>query len=339
MRKPRVFYAIPCGAFFSAQRDIIVSETRRHGATPYVDEINNITRPMWSGIARNIRSADYFVADISTRSPNVLLELGYALREKPLDRIAVFEAKSATLLSDLQAFTHAKYDSFRDFHDKLSLWLTSVLPTRARHRANSEIRPRVSFNDEFRDKDALSKWWWIPPSAFISFEGDGLKISNMRGFPLITSHLQLLMDYDFEFQAKILVERIGWVVMATTRTGDVVPTNWIMMNLDCNGRLRPHVGWVDHAGRRVGHNNPLQDNTHNIETGFRASIGSWFTLLTRVRSASIEVLHEGRSLYSFSAEDERYSRFWTGGVRHGQVGFRCDEGEVAVVNKIQVTAR
>jgi hypothetical protein len=54
MRKPVVFYAIPCGAFYSVQASIIQRVSRALGVEPIIAEDSLKTLQLWEKIARQI---------------------------------------------------------------------------------------------------------------------------------------------------------------------------------------------------------------------------------------------------------------------------------------------
>ncbi len=60
----------------------------------YIAEDDPSTKGLWESIQKEIDDSDLFIADISSRSPNILLEVGYAIARKPKSRIGIFTAES-----------------------------------------------------------------------------------------------------------------------------------------------------------------------------------------------------------------------------------------------------
>ena len=98
----RAFVAVPCGDFYSVQAAAISDVFRGSGVEAYIAEDEPTTKGLWSKIRDQIDSCDLFIADISSRSPNILLEVGYAIARKPETRIGVFTAESIEVPSDLR---------------------------------------------------------------------------------------------------------------------------------------------------------------------------------------------------------------------------------------------
>ncbi len=335
VRRPVVFYAIPCGAFYSVQSNIIRDVTRKVEADALIEERDIATTAIWENITQKIRECDLFVADISSRSHNVILELGYALREKSLRDIAVFESDAVTPMTDLGMIKHRKYSSFINFQTELAAWLANVLPRRAVAMLNTPTQ--CTFSEDFMSIDSLTKWWWLPPMRYIAFTGEGLKVSGLDRFPLLTAHLALLRNYEFEFHAKITAMRIGWVVMGTRPMNAAVPLNWVMFNIDLEGRLRPHVGWCRPETGEFGYNDEQGLDIPTIPTSFRPGKDGWFSLCTRVRGDTAEILHESSVLHRLNIREQPSSKYWRPALQPtGEVGFRCAWGEEAVIRRAVV---
>ena len=79
-RRPSVFYAIPCGDFYSIQNEIILAVSKKAQIDPIIAEDDLRTKGLWEKIKEQIDSSDLLVADISSGSSNIILELGYAIR-------------------------------------------------------------------------------------------------------------------------------------------------------------------------------------------------------------------------------------------------------------------
>ncbi len=72
-RLPKAFVAIPCGDFYSVQAESIRSTIGEAGVRLYIAEDDASTKGLWEGIQHEIDDSDLFLADISSRSPNILL--------------------------------------------------------------------------------------------------------------------------------------------------------------------------------------------------------------------------------------------------------------------------
>jgi hypothetical protein len=126
-RRPSIFFAIPCGEFFAPQQQSIRNVCTPAGVDAIIVEDHRQTQNLWSKITDRIDSADYFVADISSKSANVLLELGYAIREKGPRHCAIFIAHSISTPVDLEGFSLQKYGSLSDFQGKLVAWMREAI--------------------------------------------------------------------------------------------------------------------------------------------------------------------------------------------------------------------
>lgn len=118
------FVAIPCGDYYAVQAETIRAILEGAGVQAYIAEDDSSTTGLWNKIHERIDDSDLFIADISSRSPNILLELGYAMARKPKSRIGIFNAESIEIPSDLRwliiqvyssllVFDNIKVDHFR----------------------------------------------------------------------------------------------------------------------------------------------------------------------------------------------------------------------------------
>src|SRR5581483_7461592 len=121
--KPTIFFAIPCGGFYDKQREIIDSVCNEADVHSNIVEDNDQSKPLWSKIVEGIEESDFFVADISVPRPNIILELGYALRAKPQSRVAIFISKSTDLPSDLKGQHYHEFTGFSGFYRELQEWM------------------------------------------------------------------------------------------------------------------------------------------------------------------------------------------------------------------------
>ena len=146
-------------------------------------------------------------------------------------------------------------------------------------------------------------------------------------FPIMTTHLALLQNYEFEFKARIVSRNVGWIVKGTRRFRDFVPTFCIMFNINVDGELVPHIFNI----------NRLDRETHyHVFDGHKITLSiskqGWFTLVTRVAGDRISVLNDGAIVFDEDFTADPYGPFYDYDDKQGQVGFRCHPGEQAVVN-------
>ncbi len=332
-RRASVFFAIPCGEFFAAQRDRIDMVCRALGIAPVVVEDRSATDGLWRKITGAIGEADYFVADISSLSPNVIVELGYALREKRQRNCAIFVAESVNVPVDLQGFTLQKYSSLAGFQEALGSWLLEAVPCLDPTKLSGLRSEPFAYEEDFLSRDRFLRLWALPPTCSFVLTGQGLRFTNAH-FPLMTSHLALLADYEFTFRAKIESSRIGWVVKGTRPHLSPLPSFCVMFSIDTSGRLVPHL-WNSRFVDEKTHYQVLWDQVKD-GTDVRFSEEGWAVLTTRVVGDEITILNgAGSVLYEYDFSQNAYYK--NTGPKQGEIGFRCHPGEQAVVNHLSVT--
>ena len=111
---------------------VIDRAVRAAGFDPIRTDLSQATERVIPLIHHGIARAAFVVADVTTASPNVLYELGYALA---LDRPVVVTVKKGTSLpfdvNDLNAMT---WDDTADAETKLPGWIDKVLQRDSKHR-------------------------------------------------------------------------------------------------------------------------------------------------------------------------------------------------------------
>lgn len=329
-RQPSVFYAIPCGDFYSIQNEIIEVVSKNAQIDPIIAEDDLRTKGLWDKIKEQIDLADLFIADISSGSPNIILELGYAIREKNSKNIGIFISNSASVPSDLTGFVLQKYSSFNDFQRKLVEWLCQTLPSIDRDKLENLPKRNANFREDFHDQDLFHRRWSIPPGGSFIFSGDGLRLGNMP-MPMLTTTLAILRDCKFSFRAKIERSRLGWVVQGTKSYHKFYPEFCVMFNIDNEGILTPHVL------------NMAKPNPKSIYEPFKSEKvegfikNEWFDISTIVRGSNIEIMYADKSIFSADFAEEPYGQFYnTDGTKDGQIGFRCYTDEEATINHLYV---
>jgi len=329
-RRPSVFYAIPCGDFYSIQNDIIGVVSKCGEVDSIIAEDDLRTKGLWDKIKEQIDSTDLFVADISSGSPNIILELGYAIREKNNKNIGIFISNSASIPSDLTGFVLQKYSSFNDFQIKLAEWLCQTLPSMKCTELTGLQKRFANFQEDFRDQDLFHRRWSIPPGGSFLFSGEGLRFSNMH-LPMLTTTLAILKDCRFSFRAKIERSRLGWVVQGTKFHEKFYPEFCVMFNIDSEGTLTPHV-------LNMAHPNPITLYQPFPEIKVKSFTKSdWFDISTVVRGSNIEIIYAEKTIFSADFTREPYGQYYkTDGAKDGQIGFRCHPEEEATINHLFV---
>jgi len=332
-RLPKAFVAIPCGDFYSVQAESIRSIMGQARVQLYVAEDDPSTKGLWKSIQTEIDDSDLFIADISSRSPNILLEVGYAMARKPKCRIAVFIAESIEIPSDLRGLIVQVYSSLPSFREKVVAWLRGAISIHAPAQSMPLGAQGVVFEEDFLDKDLFHRRWSTPPGCSYLFTAEGLRFSNAH-FPILTSPLNILHDCEFEFDARIEQAQVGWAVLGTKGYQDVLPTFCVMFALSSDDMLTPHIWSASNVAPRT-HYHVYNDQT--IRVAVTRSKDRWMRFLTRVRGSYIEVENGNQLIFTADFSQPPYAEVFSS-VAHkgGQVGFRCYPGEEATVRRVRV---
>jgi len=332
-RRPKAFVAIPCGDFYSIQAEIIQSILEAAGVQPYVAEDDPSTKGLWESIQEAIDDSDLFIADISSRSPNILLEVGYAIGRKPKGRISVFIAESIEVPSDLRWLILQVYSSLPSFREKLLAWLRDATPVHPFSVSIAHKNEGDIFTEDFFSKDLFHRRWSTPPGCSYLFTAEGLRFSNAH-FPILTSPLDILGDCEFEFDGHIEQAQIGWAVLGTKGYLDILPTFCVMFTLGSDDTLTPHI-WSATRVDPETHYHVFKNQA--IHAAINRSKDGWIKILTRVRGSRIEVENESHLLFSADFAQPPYAEIFNSIARKGgQVGFRCYPGEEATVRRVRV---
>jgi hypothetical protein len=332
-RKPVVFFAIPCGGYYTIQADTIRRVCDVARIFPDIIEDDPSTEGLWDKITQRIDAADYFVADVSSKSPNIVVELGYAIARKPIGRIAVFIASNVPIPSDLGGLLVQKYASLSDFQRKLIDWLTCSVPLVNPEEFARLESPIIDFSEDFKDQDVFMRRWITPPHCSYLLTHEGLRFSWAH-MPILTNTLAILGDCEFEFDARIDQRRIGWAVKGTKPYDIPTPIFLIMFNLNTKGVLLPHI-WTAADPQPQKDYHPYQSEA--VSANIQKSEDGWFTILTRVRGDTVEILNADRVLFSADFSQEPYAAAYSSiPEKMGQVGFRCHPGEIATVSRVRV---
>ena len=333
MRVPSVFYAIPCGEFYSTQAKAIKDVSQRAEIEAVIAEDDPTTKGLWDKITEQIDKCDLLVADISSGSANIAVELGYAVARKPEGSVGIFISDNVQVPADLQRFVLQKYSSLSSFRQRLITWLSEALPLIDPRRFEGLSDTKAEFTEDFKSQDNFLRRWWTPPGCQYFLTHEGLRFSWAH-FPILTTVLSLLHNCEFEFLARIEATCIGWAIRGTRHPTHSIPSSCIMFNLSGDGLLVPHI-W---SARNVDPRNAYHVFSEQaVHAEVNWSPEGWFRLLTRVRGTVIEIENQGRLLFSADFSAAPYSDAYADAdLREGQVGFRCHPGEVATVAEVRV---
>jgi hypothetical protein len=335
-RKPRTFVAVPCGDFYSVQADIIREVCSLAGVDCYIAEDSPDTKGLWDSISAQIDTADVFIADISSASPNILLEVGYAIGRKPIGAIGLFLAKSVTVPSDLRWVVVQVYSSLSSFRNKLGSWLEKSLPLahlpRVPTRHSSQA---VVFAEDFMNDEDFLRRWATPPGCSYLLGAEGMRFSNAH-FPILTTPLAIVEDCEFEFWGRIDREQIGWAVRGTKAVSDILPSFCVVFTLNVRGELTPHI-WSVNNPHAQKHYQVFPRKT--LPKHQRPVAGRWSMFVTRLKGNVVEIEVDGRQVFAADLSRAPFaSTYLSVSHRQGQVGFRCHPGEEATVRAVRVRA-
>lgn len=333
IKPPVIFFAIPCGDFYEVQADIIRNVCAAAGIISDIIEDDPGTKGLWDKITHRIDAADYVIADITSKSPNIVVELGYAIARKPIQRIAVLIADYVPIPSDLGGLIVQKYSSLRLFQQKLIDWIIASIPFINKEQFDSLKSERLEFTEDFRDQDIFLRRWTTPPNCSYLFTPEGLRFSWAH-FPILSHTLAILKDCEFEFDARIEQGNMGWVIKGTTPPKLPMPTFCIMFNLGMQGRLVPHI-WTAELPVENTHYHVYESEGVNVVLD--KSKDGWFSILTRVQGDVVEVLNKDKLLFSADFSGKPYTEAYSSVTQKmGQIGFRCHPGEIATVRRVRV---
>lgn len=237
--KTKIFFAIPCGEFYKIQTEIIRHVCDSLDIESVIIEEDTGTKDLWKKITDEIDDSDYFIADIMSDSKNISLELGYAIREKKIKHYGIFTTQAAGVPSDLKGFTYQPYSSLSDFKIKLLNWIyINVRPT----PKNKLSIPQNKYleREDFQDMDRFLRLWSTSPQGSFRLTYEGLRFTNAN-FPIMTTYLSLLRNFEFEFKAKIVRGAVGWAVQGTKSFDAFLPSFCVMFNINLDNKFSPHV--------------------------------------------------------------------------------------------------
>lgn len=332
-KKPQIFFAIPCGEFFNIQRRVIEEVCNKLKIKYVIIEDNTITDFLWKKITDGIDNSDYFIADISSKSPNIILELGYSLREKKNRFIGIFISSSIEPPIDVQGLVLNKYSSFRELQEQLIKWIKNNVVINSKASANYKIGNLSLPKEDFCSIDRFLRLWSAPGGSF-SLTHEGLTVTNAH-FPIMTNYLAPLNNYEFEFKTRIVNGAVGWAIKGTKHYTSVVPDFCIMFNIQLNDMLTPHVFNIkkynpDAGGYTVFNKKAKKVKLKKLKDG-------WFTIKTIVKGDTIKILNGKNIIFEDDFSKEPYKEYYDFPNKQGEIGFRCYQGtEEAIIRYFNI---
>lgn len=326
-----VFFAIPCGDYYSNQKSIIKRICSLYGVRSIINEADYTTASLLGQICRQIEKCDYFVADISSNSPNIILELGYALKAKKIEDIGVLLSNVANCPSDLQDIKRLQYGNYNQFADKLNSWLSNILSVEI--KIVDESFSKFNYYDSFQDIDSFLTKWQIPLGCDYSLTINGLRFSNAHR-PIISKHLAYLDKYTFEFDCQINNQVIGWIVKGTqsdviTKTMDFC----VMFNLNIDGYIHPHIFSINKPNE-LSLYQPFDRVKVPIDPDL---LKTRINIKTHVDDYRVKVQINDIDCLEIDFSNERYRDYYDSITeKTNQVGFRCDFLEEATIFNVRI---
>lgn len=332
-KKPQIFFAIPCGEFFRIQRDIITNICDIFKIKYVIIEDSTITDFLWRKITDGIDNSDFFVADISSKSPNIILELGYALREKKHRFSAIFISSSIEPPIDVQGLVLHKYISFSDLGEKLIQWIRDNVLIGTGVLTNYKINDLTLPKEDFSSIDRFLRLWSAPGGSF-SLTHEGLTVTNAH-FPIMTNYLAPLNNYEFEFKTKIVNGAVGWAVKGTKRYASVVPEFCIMFNIQLNNTLTPYIFNINKYVQAGGGYKVFNEKAKKV--ALKKSKEGWFNIQTMVKGDTITIVNDKEIIFKDDFSKEPYKEYYDFPDRQGEIGFRCYQGvEEAIIRYFNI---
>lgn len=312
-----VFLALPCAEVFTEVNDCIKGAFVAANTNPIVIEDRTETTFLWKEIVTKIDSAEYFVADISSLSPSVMLELGYAIKQKVRQCIAVLISKNIEVPSDIRWLKYIKYATMSELKRNLVKWIKDNIRCVDPQKLDCFKIKKREYHECFWDFDRFHELWYCPPGSQFHLTSEGLHFTNAH-FPIMTTHFALFQNYEFEFKARIDRNLLGWIVKGTRDRHSYSPTFCIMFNIDQDCFLTPHILNVDKVRKASGYQD-FERQAVSLVTK-----EGWFTLTTKVIDDRITIFNNGKEIFGADFNAEPYKKFYeTLYKKQGEIGFRC----------------
>ena len=326
----QVFFAIPCGIFYENQQKIIIKICESYNIEPIINENDPITDSLLSQICNKITNCELFVADISSNSPNVIFELGYAFRAKPRSKIAILLSNISKCPSDLQDIKRLQYGNYREFAEKLNEWLSQFFNSKI--LLDDTFKPYTNYYETFQDCDSFIKRWDFPLGCDYSLTFNGFRFSNAH-FPIISKHLAYLDNYIFEFECSIERNIIGWIINGTKyKYEDNIIDFCVMFNLNIDGHLTPHIFSKQYINPNIHY-----QVFDRIKINYPIDYTKRLKIKTKVINSKAKVFVNDFLCFDQDFNEMPYATYYNSvKPKTNQIGFRCHPGEEATIYSIKV---
>lgn len=320
----QAFFAIPCGSFYDNQREIIKNICKAYNIKPIINESDYLTDSLLKQIFEQITISEYFVADISSTSPNVIFELGYAFRAKHRTKIGILLSNVSKCPSDLQDIKRLQYGNYKEFAEKLNNWFSQFYIKSA--KIDTTFSPLVDYYETFMDTDRFYKLWELPLGCDFSLTFNGFRFTNAH-LPIISKHLAFLDNYIFEFNCSINQYVIGWIIYGTKFNIEDTPIDFcIMFNLDIDGYLHPHI----YANRQY-------HKFERLKTNLSIDYTKRLNIKTFVKDSHVEIHINNIQCFQADFNEKPYDVLYKSVPnKTNQIGFRCHPRETATIYSIKV---
>ncbi len=328
----QVFFAIPCGKFYETQCKIITRLCDAYNIEPIINEKDLLTESLLDQILDQITKCDYFIADISSGSQNVIFELGYALKAKHRSKIAILLSNISKCPSDLYALKRLQYESYKEYATKLNNWLSQFF--KESHIIDDQGLIVPDYYEAFNDQDLFLKKWDTPLGCDYSLTFNGFRFSNAH-LPVLSKHLAFLQDYIFEFECLINRSTIGWVVNGTKfNFEDSLIDFCVMFNLSTDGHLTPHIFSKKDINPKSHYH--VFDGLIIKET---INYKERLNIKTSVHGSIIKIEINDIKIYQQDLSHEPFDKYYNSiDNKTNQIGFRCHPGEEATVYSVKVAS-
>lgn len=326
----KVFFAIPCGIIYENQREIIFRLCKSYNIVPLINENDYLTDSLLNQIFDQINKCEYFVADVSSNSPNVIFELGYAFKAKHRSKIAILLSNISKCPSDLQDIKRLQYGSYRDFAEKLNSWLSQFFIESI--KIDDSYIPLIEYYETFKDHDNFLKRWDTPFGCDYSLTFNGFRFSNAH-LPILSKHLAYLENFVFEFECSIDRNVIGWVINGTKfDPGANMLDFCLMFNLNIDGHFTPHIFSKPNIDTKTHYH--VYDGIiikEKIEFKKRLNIKTF------VSGSMVSIQINNLDIYKQDFAKEPFKILYNSITnKTNQIGFRCHPGEEATIYSVRI---
>jgi hypothetical protein len=325
-----VFFAIPCGIPYENQRELIKVICKNYNIRPIINEDDYLTESLLNQIFEQINKSEYFVADISSKSPNVIFELGYAFRAKHRTKIGILLANVTKCPSDLQDIKRMQYGNYKEFAVKLNNWFAQFF--KGSSKIDDSFFIPKPYYETFKDLDSFNNRWEFPLGCDYSLTFNGFRFTNAP-LPIISKHLAYLDNYIFEFNCTIESTVVGWIINGTKYSIEDTTIDFcIMFNLNVDGHLHPHIFTRQQKDAKATYY-----GFDRIKLNHAIDYTKRLNIKTYVNGSYVSILINDYSCFQADFNEEPYATLYNSlPNKTNQIGFRCHPGEVATIYDIKV---